>query len=355
MITEESGGNPSFELDLALLGGFRFECRPDCGLCCFTSPRLEGDDEAGLQRAVPTVRTVVREGVRCIAARPHGGACELLKGLRCSAHTARPAPCREFPVFVHLGTRLQAGLVLSCPGLSLDALRGFGSVPGEVAFHGLDREVAAVRERLGLKSGRLLEDVRRRRKRVVRELSDQGRWSEEDEARGRLARRTLIPSAREYAPSELPDIGAGLERLPMFFDGRPGPMALAQAGEAWEVVELAPDGDSVTRGVAVPPERPPLLDPGAEELLSGYLRYFLARDIFLAAVHWDMIRGAEGTVDEVALSELRSIASDVLARAAVRAQLRGESGARLTALEVELGIRATDQDWLDRPAWGGRF
>jgi len=355
MVTETASGNRSFELDLALLGGFRFECRPDCGLCCFTSPRLEDDDEARLRRAVPGLRTVARQGARCIAARPHGGACELLDGLRCSAHAVRPAPCREFPVFVHLGTRPQADLVLSCPGLSLDALRGFGSVHGESTCAGFEAEVAAVRERLGSKSGRLLADAGRRRKRVVRELSDQGRWSEEEEVRERLSRRTLLPSAHEYAPSELPEIGSGLERLPMFFDGRRGPIALAQVGEAWESVELSPDGGSESSGVAVPPDLLPLLDSAAEELLSGYLRYLLARDIFLAGVHWEMIRGEPGTVDEVALAELHAIGSDVLARGAVRAQLRGESGARLTALDIELGIRATDQDWLDRPTWGGRL
>ena len=355
MVADAASENRTVELDLDLLGGFRFECRPDCGLCCFTSPRLEGDDEARLRRTMPTLRPVGREGARCIAARPHGGACELLDRLRCSVHPVRPAPCREFPVFVHVGTRLQADLVLSCPGLSLDALRGSGPGRGELAFVGLTPEVAAVRERLASTSGRRLADATRRRKRVVRELSDQGRWSEEEEVRERLARRSLVPTANEYAPSELPEVGGGLEQLPMFFDGRRGPMALAQVGEAWESVELSPEGGSESSGVAVPPALPPILDAAAEELLRGYLRHFLARDIFLAGVHWEMTRGEPGTVDEVALAELHAIGSDVLARGAVRAQLRGESGARLTALDIELGIRATDQDWLDRPTWGGRF
>ena len=355
MVVEAASGRRTFELDLTLLGGFRFGCRPDCGLCCFASPRLEGDDEARLRRAVPALRAVERQGARCIPARPEGGACELLEGLRCSAHAARPAPCREFPVFVHVGTRWQAGLVLSCPGLSLDTLRGFGSVPREPAFYGLDPEVAAVRERLTPKGSRLLEEAGRRRRRVVRELSAQGRWMEEDEVRERLFREPLVPSPDEYAPTELPDIGAGLEQLPMYFDGRPGPMALAQAGEAWECVELSPGGGSTSEGLTVPPEEPPLLDASARELLAGYLRYFLARDIFLAAVHWEMVRGEPGTVDDVTLTQLHAIGSDVLARAAVRSQRRGKSGARLTALDIELGIRATDQDWLDRPSWGGRL
>jgi len=343
------------DLDLALLGGFRFRCRPDCGLCCFTSPRLEGDDESRVRRAFPALHAVVREGVRCIASRPQGGACELLQGLRCSAHAARPAPCREFPVIVHMGSRLQADLVLSCPGLSLETLREFGSAAGTRAFFGLDLEVAAVRQRLTPRVRLLVADASRRRRRIVRQLSDERRWYDEDEVRGTLAGQRLMPSAREYAPSGLPTIGPGLEQLPMFFDGRPGPVALAQLGEAWEGLELATGGGSRSLGVAIPPGEPPLVDSSGEKLLEGYLRYFLARDSFLAAVHWEMVRGENGTVSEVALSELRAIGSDVLARAAVRAQLRGESGVRLTVFDIELGIRATDQDWLDRPTWGRRL
>ena len=178
---------------------------------------------------------------------------------------------------------------------------------------------------------------------------------DDDEVRRVVAHRTLVPGGRDYAPSELPGMEPGLEQLPIFFDGRRGPVALANVGEAWEGVELAPEGGSESVGVAVPPERRPLVDADGEEFLAGYLRYFLARDCFLAAVQWEMVRGLLGTVDEIALSELHAIGSDVLARASVRAQMRGDSGARLATADIELGIRATDQDWLDRPTWGGRL
>jgi len=60
-------------------------------------------------------------------------------------------------------------------------------------------------------------------------------------------------------------------------------------------------------------------------------------------------------VGEAALRDLHSIASDVLARASVRAKLRGDDGRQLGRADIELGIRATDQDWLDRPTWGSRL
>jgi hypothetical protein len=189
----------------------------------------------------------------------------------------------------------------------------------------------------------------------VRQLTAQGRWLEESEVRNRLRGRPLLPSADEYAPTELASADTGFESLPMYFDDRSGPVALAEREGAWEALEASPEGSARSLGIAVPAATPPALEPEAEELLSGYLRYWLARDGFLAAVLWDMLSAPEGDVLEVTLEELHAIGSDVLARAAFRAQLRGGSGARLTLSHVELGIRATDQDWLDRPTWGSRL
>ena len=189
----------------------------------------------------------------------------------------------------------------------------------------------------------------------MRELIAQGRWVDEVDVRRRLQGQSLLPSTDEYAPGELPSADAGFEPLPIYFDGRPGPMALTEREGAWEAFEISPEGDSRSLGIAVPPEDRPTLEPEAEELLSGYLRYWLARDAFLAAVVWEMTTVPGGDVLEVSLEQLHAIGSDVLARAAFRARLRGESGTRLTSSDAELGIRATDQDWLDRPTWGSRL
>lgn len=355
MTQDPTFGPVPWELDERLLSGFAFACRPDCGLCCYTSPRLDGTDEDRLRLAVPALRVVAREGERCVASRPNGGACALLEGVRCRAHAARPAPCREFPVSVHIGTRVQATLVLSCPGLSLGVLEGFTGTADLPPPTGLESETRSVRDRLPPVVGRLRAEALRRRRRIFRELSLQERWVEEEEVRRVLASARLAPSEDDYFPDEIPSASEGLEPLPMYFDGRDNPVVLAQSGEGWEARELFAEGGSRPLGVAVPPERSPSMEPGAERLLEGYLRYFLARDGFLAAVHLDMQRVEEGTVTEAALEELHAIGSDVLARGAVRAQLRGESGVHLARSDVERGIRATDQDWLDRPTWGSRL
>lgn len=343
------------ELDVSLLSGFTFTCRPGCGLCCFASPRLEGTDEKRLRAAVPAVHVRQSEGVRRVAAHPDGGACELLTGLRCTVHSVRPAPCREFPVSVHIGTRLQATLVLSCPGITLDPIHTFEATQTPAAFFGLDSELESIRARITPAVERLRSEAGRRRRRIARQLSEAGRWVDDDEVRDRLGRARLIPNGEEFLPGGLPSVEDGLERLPMYFDGREGPVVLAQGEDGWEALELSPEGGAASVGLSPLPDEVPVVQGDAEQLLAGYLRYWIARDCFLAAVHQEMLARARGTVVEAALEELRALASDVMARACVRARLRGEEGTRLDPDDIERGIRATDQDWLDRPTWGSRL
>jgi len=355
---EKRRGTNVSGIDTTLLEGFSFDCRPDCGLCCFASPRLDRADEDRLRAVVPTARLVMVGGERCIGARENGGACQFLVARRCGVHSARPAPCREYPVLVHVGARLQATVVLSCPGLPLDPVDASSTPRDPRAPRGLDSELASVRERLGPSVERRRTDAERRRGRIRRVLESEGRWVDEEKVRERLARRPLLPSPNEYSPEDLPPVDDGLEFLPIYFDGRAGPVALGQGFGGWEARELSAEGEARPLGVSVAPAQRPALARDAESLLTGYLRYVLARDAFLAAVHLEMVSEPprlEEDVADRALEDLHRIASDVLARGAVRAKLRGEVGDPLSRHDIELGIRATDQDWLDRPTWGSRL
>ncbi|MGA8711006.1 MAG: YkgJ family cysteine cluster protein [Thermoplasmata archaeon] len=346
---------PAVEVDLSLLSGFEFACLPGCGLCCFTSPRLDPEDAARLESVAPDALLVDAGSERRLAARPEGGACQFLTDLRCGIHLARPAPCREFPISVHVGTGLQATVVLSCPGLELKPLISYSSGAASGSFSGLDSELASLRRRLTPQVERRRTEAERRRRRIARELTEQGRWLEEDEVRQQLRGRRLVPRADEYSFSDPPGVEEGLEFLPMYYDGRAGPVALGNGLGGWEALELSAVGGSRSLGLGVPPDRPPDLEPTAEELLSSYLGYWLARDGFLAAVQLEMLSTPDGSVLDAVLDDLHAIGSDVLARGAVRAKLRGRDGLRLTSDEIALGIRATDQDWLDRPTWGSRL
>lgn len=342
-------------LDFQLVRGFRFACRPDCGLCCYATPRVEPEERARLVRIVPEADFLERGSDQFIAARPDGGACQFLRENRCRIHEARPHPCREFPLTVHVGRRLQASLVLSCPGIDLAGLLGTSPSVDRSETSGLEPEWDALRERLGPATARRLSTVARRGRKVEKALAAEGRWQEDHEVRRVLGTRLPLPRSSDFPVEDPPSASDGLDRLPLFFDRRPGPLGIARGLGGWEVLEFSAAGGAEPRGVLVPPERPPALDEGARRLLEAYIRYSLARDAFLASVHVDMLEGDGGTVAEWGAEALRTLGATVLARAVVRSKLRGVAPVALSANDLENGIRATDQDWLDRPTWGERL
>lgn len=347
--------NPSASLDLSLLDGFRYACRPDCGLCCFATPRVSRSEREALLRIAPAVELVGAEPDRFLAARSDGGACQFLRDRRCGVHAARPAPCREFPVDVHVGFRLQASLVLSCPGIDLGGLLSKRPDPGCPPV-GLDAEVAAVRERLSPTAARRVADASRRRRRIERALTDEDRWVGEDDVRAALISAIPLPGANDFPADDPPDAAEGLEMLPLFFDGRTGPVALGSTIGGWELLELRAEG-GVARslGVVPPPRRPVGMTAEARALLEAYLRYWLARDRLFGITLRAMAEAATGDVQEWVTAELGAIGALTLARAWVRARAAGRSDDPVSADDVGSGIRATDQDLLDRPTWGDRF
>lgn len=197
--------------------------------------------------------------------------------------------------------------------------------------------------------------TRRRARKLEKSLAAEGRWQDDLEVREVLGARLPLPSPGDFTVEDPPLASGGLDRLPLFFDHRAGPLGFARGLGGWEVLEFSPAGGAELRSVVAPPDRPPPLKECAERLLEAYLRYALARDAFLAAVHLDMLEGDEGTVTDWVADELRVLGATVLARASVRSRFTGRAAGALSANDVENGIRATDQDWLDRPTWGERL
>ena len=115
MMSEE----PPVPVDVSGLSGFSYACRPGCGLCCYAEPLVTPAEKPPLLRIVPSAEFVSRGRFEFLGSHSEGGACRLLEGNRCRAHAARPSPCREFPLTAHVGVRLQATVVLTCPGVDL--------------------------------------------------------------------------------------------------------------------------------------------------------------------------------------------------------------------------------------------
>jgi Fe-S-cluster containining protein len=349
----EGPGIPS--LDLALLNGVRFECRPECGLCCYAEPRLRPAEKVRLLRIAPAAEIVAHGGEEFLAARHDGGACQFLVDRRCAVHAVRPAPCREFPLTVHVGRRIQATAVLSCPGVDL-AFLGDGGRDRAGEIVGLDGEIASLKGRLGPGTARRQTEAIRRRARIAHRLAEERRWLEDEAVREILRHHPARPGPEEFPVESPPSVDDGLERLPLFFDHRPGPVAIADGIGGWHLLELRAGG-GVERPLAVvpPPDRPPPVAPDGEVVLDGYLRYWLERDALFGIVQLAMTESDAGDVEEWVRAELRAIGAVVLARADVRRRARGEGRGPLTGDDVRDGIRATDQDLLDRPGWGDRL
>ncbi|MGP8078033.1 MAG: YkgJ family cysteine cluster protein [Thermoplasmata archaeon] len=351
---EDPGPPPS--LDVSLLAGFSYACRPGCGLCCYAEPLLAPAERAALLRILPEAPVVARDRAEFIRSHPDGGACRLLEGNRCRAHAVRPSACREFPLTAHVGQRLQATVVLTCPGVDLEVLEGYRGPEGAAPPHGFDTELVALRGRVDPSVQPRLDASERRRRRIARALGAEGRWEEEDAVRRRLRDRLPMPSAEDYPAEGPPSEEDGVELLPLVFDGRAGPVAFASGLGGWELLELRPTGGfERSLGVVPPPSRPPPVAEEAARLLSGYLRYWLERDLLFGAVHLAMTEGREGSVTDWVAAELERIGALTLSRAhALAAGRRGDVG-RLSKEDVRDGIRATDQDLLDRATWGSRL
>lgn len=342
-------------MDTALLGGVEFACLPGCGLCCYATPIVDRAERVALLQIAPESTFLPGEaGGAYIAARPGGGACQFLSQNRCTVHTARPFPCAVFPVIVHAGTRFQASAVLSCPGVSL-AGRGGGVEAAAIGKpRGLDAEIARAEQRCRSGEGvRALSAARREGNRVERFLEREGLWVPVQEVRDALRGRMPLPDPSDFPVEDPPELEEGEELLPIFFDDRAAPVAIAGHVGGWQLAELQEGGGvAAWLGVWPPPTRLPRLEPGAERALLRYLDYWLERDALFGFVHRAMLEepSSENVRGRV-LRELRWIGAMVLARARVRASARGSTTASLSEIDIDRGIRASDADLLDRVGW----
>ena len=257
---------------------------------------------------------------------------------------------------VHVGLRAQASVILTCPGVDLATLADYRGPNERTPDDGFASEVAALSSRWAARAGAPESDYAKRRNRLRRRLEDAGAWEEEEAVRRQL-RSTLPQPGREDFPVDGPPARPdGLDLLPLFWDKRDGPVALASEPSGWELLELAPGGGiRRTVGTAPPPMSPPALTERAGAALRGYLRYWLERDQLFSIVHRQLFEAPSGTVGDCVRLELRSIGAHVLTAAAVLSSaFRGHVGA-LSESDLLLGVRAVDQDMLDSPSWSAPF
>jgi Fe-S-cluster containining protein len=340
-------------LDADLLRGFIFACRPGCGLCCYASPAVAPTERARLIEIAPEVELEEADGFSTIPSRPNGGACAFLSDARCRVHAARPFPCRTFPVTVHVGSRVQASLVLSCPGLSLEPLDGWANgTPPKAGPVGLETELLAVEEELAQSPlRRWTEEGARGEARWLAGRSAGESASERIRAAVLAKGLSALPAAA--ASDDLPSAVEGWENLPLFYSVPHGPVALGRVAGGIEAYALSESGRT-PRSLGAWPTAPSdvPLTSGAARRLEGYLRYALARDQLLSSVAAERPPSDLTAWSERVREALGGARRNVLERALLRRRLEGGEDGPLETAEIDAGIRAWDAELLDRPVAG---
>jgi Fe-S-cluster containining protein len=268
-------------VDYQLLEGFSFHCRTDCGLCCYATPAADAAELVSLRTQHPETQVSPGGGgFVLLNARPNGGSCQFLVENRCGCRDVRPFPCREFPLIVHLGTRAQVALVLSCPGLDLAALQS----PARADLRsghpdGLEEELEAVRR--GLEERPIGVRLRRagaRLRRVLRERGLPVDWDLND-LRTNMRADVLTPGRHDFPVPDPPDTGGSLAEAPLSFHRKYGRIAWTSTPDGWALVAVREGGGVERRvGTFTAPDTPPSLAPAGARVLEGYRRYLLRRD-----------------------------------------------------------------------------
>lgn len=351
-------GGQGAPLDLTLLNGFSFGCRPDCSLCCYATPSVTVEERSALLKIEPATRFLATEENQFshIESRPNGGACYFLHEKRCRVHPARPFPCREYPLTVHIGSQVQATLVLACPGLRLEALLEWAEAsPPQKGPEGLEEELGRVLAEIEREPvARWLEEGAHLERRTREKLAKGGRWTDPAELREAIRGDLSWPSDEDFPPGDPPDLAESWDAMPLYFEEGRGPVVFRSRREGWEALGMLETG-SATRSLGTIPriDHMPNLNPEATRLLRGYLTYSLQRDFLLWLAYRELDPHRDATLEEVLRALLLELGVQAVARGAFRAALSGRPWETLDARDVTNGIRAIDGDFLDQPTLGG--
>ncbi|PKK81106.1 MAG: hypothetical protein CVT47_04150, partial [Thermoplasmata archaeon HGW-Thermoplasmata-2] len=98
------------------------KCLDGCAYCCLCMPEVMANEEEFFRRSHPKALSgecVPHAGRRSqnVILQGDAGACHFLKSRKCAIYEHRPQMCRQYPISIYLGRKIQPTPILSCRGL----------------------------------------------------------------------------------------------------------------------------------------------------------------------------------------------------------------------------------------------
>lgn len=371
-------GNAGLQVDFSELVGRRFECIERCQLCCLCQPEVLVEERSYFRQNFPDRLVQKRQPRRhaALALKKGRGSCSFLEGRRCTVYDHRPQACRQFPIHLYVGDRIQAELDMSCRGVwtgrGEDALLIGSALVEErrdLLRSTLSQSRAVYQEFTeNCMASNVHSDPERMRRQVASRITDFvnpafiGRVlqmsTEESEVDleaitgsrdERIDVRELEDAAREAAMESLSS--SDPLSLPIYCDGN-GEWNVFRARERrleWLLLDEA--GDLLQRGAIDPAEvRLPSLLPSGTEMLVKYLGILNNRDSFLGHAYYLVDDyGYEDIVANVYCGSLATSVLDLLWRTSLLIRVWG---GRADEEGIREGIIFYDMDRLDAPTIG---
>lgn len=108
-----------FDADYSELKGKFIDCHPECGMCCLCQPEILPNEMEFFETNHPyaLVKAKYPDNHVALALKKGRGSCIFLNNRRCSIYKNRPAFCRQYPFYIHVGEKVSVELDLSCRGV----------------------------------------------------------------------------------------------------------------------------------------------------------------------------------------------------------------------------------------------
>lgn len=366
------------EVDMSELEGRAFTCDEKCGLCCLCQAEVLPHELPYFKKNHPSKVVMKEEPHRhaALALKGGDGPCSFLAAnRRCQIYADRPHYCRQFPFHLHVGTRVQVELDLSCRGVwyggKEDALLAGGRLvednvemlrrtmqdsravyrdfEANCTDAGIARAPEALRRDVAARISNLAD---------LQYLAKALDQSAEDEEMERLPeplaspeydRRELESSARETGMESLS--AEDVYSAPVYCDAD-GRWNILFVREGKVECSVMNDDGSLTPKRTIDPAEVPLQAPegGGMEVFTSYLGTLNHRDSMLGYAYYLVDDyGYEDPVANTYYGAMAAAALDLLWRSSLIAFIRN---GRLDRPGMIEGIIAYDMDRLDAPTIG---